>query len=137
MQDFLETNITYLQGVGPKRAELLSQELGIMTFRDLLYHFPYKYIDRTRFYSIAELSPDFPMVQVKGFIKGYYTEGQGKGKRLVADFQDETGTIKLIWFKGTKWIMGSYIPGVEYIVFGKPGVFNGNSEYHTSGNRGI
>ena len=125
MQDFLETNITYLQGVGPKRAELLSQELGIMTFRDLLYHFPYKYIDRTRFYSIAELSPDFPMVQVKGFIKGYYTEGQGKGKRLVADFQDETGTIKLIWFKGTKWIMGSYIPGVEYIVFGKPGVFNG------------
>ena len=125
MQDFLETNITYLQGVGPKRAELLSQELGIMTFRDLLYHFPYKYIDRTRFYSIAELEPDLPLVQVKGFIKGYYTEGQGKGKRLVADFQDETGTIKLIWFKGTKWIMGSYLPGVEYIVFGKPGVFNG------------
>ncbi len=125
MQDFLETNITYLQGVGPKRAELLSQELGIMTFRDLLYHFPYKYIDRTRFYSIAELEPDLPLVQVKGFIKGYYTEGQGKGKRLIADFQDETGTIKLIWFKGTKWIMGSYLPGVEYIVFGKPGVFNG------------
>ncbi|MBN2666731.1 MAG: ATP-dependent DNA helicase RecG [Bacteroidales bacterium] len=125
MQYFLETNITYLQGVGPKRAELLNQELGIQTFRDLLYHFPYRYIDRTRYYTIAELEPDIPLVQVKGYIKGYYTEGQGKGKRLVADFQDETGTIKLIWFKGTKWIMGTYVPDVEYIVFGKPGVFNG------------
>ncbi len=125
MQDFLETNITYLQGVGPKRAELLNQELGILTFRDMLYHFPFRYIDRTRYYTIAELEPDIPLVQVKGYIKGYYTEGQGKGKRLVADFQDETGTIKLIWFKGTKWIMGTYVPDVEYIVFGKPGVFNG------------
>ncbi len=125
MQDFLDSNITYLTGVGPKRAELLSKELNINTFRDLLYYFPYKYIDRTRFYSIAELDPDLPLVQIKGFIKGYYTEGHGKGKRLVADFQDETGTIKLVWFKGTKWITGSYTPGVEYIVFGKPGVFNG------------
>jgi ATP-dependent DNA helicase RecG len=125
MQDFLDSNITYLTGVGPKRAELLSKELNINTFRDLLYYFPYKYIDRTRFYKIAELDPDLPLVQIKGFIKGYYTEGQGKGKRLVADFQDETGTIKLIWFKGTKWITGSYTTGVEYIVFGKPGVFNG------------
>ena len=125
MQDFLESNITYLTGVGPKRAELLSKELNINTFRDLLYCFPYKYIDRTRFYTIAELDPDLPLVQIKGSIKGYYTEGHGNGKRLVADFQDETGTIKLIWFKGTKWITGTYPPGVEYIVFGKPGVFNG------------
>jgi ATP-dependent DNA helicase RecG len=125
MQDFLDSNITYLTGVGPKRADLFSKELNINTFRDLLYYFPYKYIDRTRFYNIAELDPDLPFVQIKGFIKGYYTEGHGKGKRLVADFQDETGTIKLVWFKGTKWITGSYTPGVEYIVFGKPGVFNG------------
>jgi len=125
MQDFLDSNITYLTGVGPRRAEILIKELNINTFRDLLYYFPYKYIDRTKFYRIAELDPDLPLVQVKGFIKGYYTEGQGKGKRLVADFQDETGTIKLIWFKGTKWITGNYTPGVEYIVFGKPGVFNG------------
>ena len=125
MQNFLDSNITYLTGVGPRRADLLNKELNINTFRDLLYYFPYKYIDRTRFYSIAELDPDLPLVQIKGFIKGYYTEGHGKGKRLVADFQDETGTIKLIWFKGTKWITGSYTPGVEYIVFGKPGVFNG------------
>jgi ATP-dependent DNA helicase RecG len=125
MQEFLETNITYLPGVGPKRAELLNKELKIITFRDLLYYFPYKYIDRTRFYSIAELDPDLPFVQIRGVIKGYYTEGHGSGKRLVADFQDNTGTIKLIWFKGLKWITGTYQPGVEYIVFGKPGLFGG------------
>jgi ATP-dependent DNA helicase RecG len=123
--DFLETNITYLTGVGPKKAELLNKELNIITFRDLLYYFPYKYIDRTRFYKIAELDPELPFVQIKGVIRGYVTEGHGPGKRLVADFQDETGTIKLVWFKGGKWITGSYKPGVEFIVFGKPGVFNG------------
>lgn len=125
IKDFLDTDITYLQGVGPRRAELLSKELGIKTFRDLLYYFPYKYYDRTRFYKVAEIDPDFPYVQVKGFIKGYSTEGHGTGKRLVADFGDETATVKLVWFRGTKWITGSYVPGVEYIIFGKPGVFNG------------
>jgi len=125
MQDFLDTNITYLSGVGPKRAEILNKETGIFTYRDLLYYFPYKYIDRTKFYKVAELDPDLPFIQVKGIIKGYYSEGHGPGKRLVADFQDETGTIKLVWFKGLKWITGNYSPGVEFIVFGKPGVFNG------------
>ena len=125
MQDFLDTNITYLPGVGPKRAELFNNELNIYTYRDLLYHFPFKYIDKTKFYRISELDPELPYVQVKGVITGYSVEGRGPGKRLVADFQDATGTIKLIWFKGTKWIMGSYSPGIELIVFGKPGVFNG------------
>ncbi len=125
IQEFLDTNITYLSGVGPKRAELLNNELNIFTFRDLLYYFPFKYIDRTRFYKIAELNPDLPYVQIKGAIKGYYTEGHGSGRRLVANFQDETGTIKLVWFKGGKWITGSYSPGIEYIVFGKPSVFSG------------
>jgi ATP-dependent DNA helicase RecG len=125
VQNFLDTNITYLPGVGPKRAELLHKELEINTFSDLLFYFPYKYIDRTKFYKVEELDPDLPYVQVKGFIKGFYTEGQAKGKRLVADFGDETGNIKLIWFRGARWITGSYHPGVEYIIFGKPGVFNG------------
>ena len=125
IRDFLDTNITYLTGVGPKRAELLAKELSINTFRDLLYYFPFKYIDRTRFYKIAEMDTDLPFVQIKGKIKGYSTEGHGTGKRLVADFQDETGIIKLIWFKGARWITGTYSPGVELIVFGKPGVFNG------------
>jgi ATP-dependent DNA helicase RecG len=125
MQDFFETNIKYLTGVGPKRAELLVKELDIYTYRDLLYYFPYKYIDRTKFYKISELDPDLPFVQIKGKIGGYSTEGHKSAKRLIADFQDDTGTIKLVWFKGGKWITGSYTPGVEYIVFGKPSVFNG------------
>jgi len=125
IQEFLDTNITYLSGVGPKRAELLNKELNIFTFRDLIYYFPFKYIDRTRFYKIAELDTDLPFVQIRGVLKGYSTEGHGSGKRLVADFQDETGTVKLLWFKGGKWITGSYSPGVEFIVFGKPSVFNG------------
>lgn len=125
MQDFLDTNITYLTGVGPKRAELFNKELGINTFRDLLYYFPFKYIDRTKFYKISELDPDLPSVQIKGFIRGYATEGHGSGKRLVADFNDGSGSIKLVWFKGIKWIPGNYPPGIEFIVFGKPGVFNG------------
>ncbi|NLN30897.1 MAG: ATP-dependent DNA helicase RecG, partial [Bacteroidales bacterium] len=125
MQDLLETNITYLPGVGPKRAELLNSELNIRNYRDLLYYFPYKYIDRTRFYRISELEPDLPHVQIRGHIRGFYSEGEGRGKRLVADFGDDTGTIRLIWFRGTRWITGTYGPGPEYIVFGKPGVFNG------------
>lgn len=124
-KEFLDTDITYLQGVGPKRAELLNKELSIFTFRDLLYYFPYKYIDRTRFYKIAELDPDLPFVQIRGVIIGYSTEGHGTGKRLVADFRDDTGILKLVWFKGGKWITGSFSPGVEFIVFGKPTVFNG------------
>ena len=125
MEEFLDTNVTYLTGVGPKRADLLSKELNINNFRDLLYYFPYKYIDRSRFYRISELDPELPLVQIKGRIKGYYMEGHGAGRRLVADFADETGTIKLVWFKGIRWITGSYSPGIELIVFGKPGVFNG------------
>ena len=125
MIDFLESNITYLQGVGPKRAELLSKELNINTFRDLLYYFPYKYIDRTKFYKINELDQDLQFVQIKGVIKGYYSEGRGSGKRLVAEFEDDTGTIKLVWFKGLKWVTSSYPAGNEFIIFGKPGIFNG------------
>ena len=125
MTEYLDTNITYLPGVGPKRAELLNKELKIFTFRDLLNYFPYKYIDRSKFYRINELDTDLPYIQIKGTITGFYIEGRGTGRRLVADFQDDTGTIKLIWFKGVKWITQSYQPGIEYIVFGKPAVFNG------------
>ncbi len=125
MNPFLDTSITFLPGIGPKRADILDKELGIVSYRDLLYYFPFKYIDRTKFYKIAEIDPDLPYIQIKGIIRGYATEGQKKGKRLVADLSDETGTIKLVWFKGTRWITGSYPVGVELIIFGKPSVFNG------------
>ncbi|MBN2632906.1 MAG: ATP-dependent DNA helicase RecG [Bacteroidales bacterium] len=125
MIDFLDTDIKFLQGVGPKRAELLNSELNIFTYRDLLFYFPYKYVDRTRFYTIAELDPDLPFVQIKGTITGYATEGRGAGKRLTAEFRDGSGSLKLVWFRGVKWIMQNYPPGPTYIVFGKPGIFNG------------
>ena len=125
MSDFLDTEIKFLKGVGPKRSDLLGKELNVHTFRDLLYYFPFKYIDRTKFYRVAELDPDLPFVQIKGIINGYAQEGRGAGKRLVADFSDESGSVKLVWFKGVKWITDSYPAGREFIIFGKPGLFNG------------
>ena len=125
MKELLETEIKFLPGVGPKRAELLNNEINIFTYRDLLYYFPYKYIDRTRYYKIEELDPEMPSVQIKGVIKAYYSEGKGAGKRLVAELADETGSVKLVWFKGLKWITQNYPAGKEFIVFGKPGIFNG------------
>ncbi len=124
-QNFLDNDITYLPGVGPKRAELLNKELNISTFRDLLYFFPYRYTDKTKFYKISELSPEMQYIQVKGVIRSYSFEGQGKIKRLNATFADDTGAVRLVWFKGTKWISGNYPAGQEYIIFGKPSLFNG------------
>ncbi|MBS0009794.1 MAG: ATP-dependent DNA helicase RecG, partial [Bacteroidales bacterium] len=124
MADILDTEIKFLGGVGPKRSELLNRELGISTFRDLLYYFPYKYIDRTKFYKISELDPEMPNVQVKGFIEGFQTEGGGRNKRLTAILRDDTGVLKLVWFKGLKWIIDTYKINKEYIIFGRPGLFN-------------
>ncbi|MEE4116289.1 MAG: ATP-dependent DNA helicase RecG [Marinilabiliaceae bacterium] len=125
MPGLLDTEITYLTGVGPKRAELLRKEAGIETFGDLLYYFPFKYIDRSKFHRISDLEPGSSYVQIKGVIDGFYTEGGGRTKRLAANFRDETGSIKLLWFKGIKWISDSYKINREYILFGKPGMFNG------------
>jgi len=121
----LDMDITYLPGVGTQRAQLLKKELGIETLRDLLYHFPYKYIDRTRFYKISELDTEMPLVQIKGTITGYTSDGQGRSRRLSAEFSDGTGSIRLVWFKGGKWVPSSFPIGKEYVIFGKPSVFGG------------
>ena len=121
----LDSEIKFLPGVGPKRAELLGAEADIHTFRDLIYYFPYKYVDKTRFYKVRELDTDMQYVQVKGKIRRFTTEGVGKGRRLTADFYDETGIVKLVWFKGHKWVISSYKPEKEYIIFGKPTLFSG------------
>ena len=125
MSEVLDTEIKYLPGVGPKRAELLAEEAGIHTFRDLLYYFPYKYIDKTRFYNINELDTDMQYVQVRGKIRRFATEGGGAAKRLIADFYDDTGVVKLVWFKGQKWVLNAYKTETEYIIFGKPTLFSG------------
>ncbi|MDR3351079.1 MAG: ATP-dependent DNA helicase RecG [Prevotellaceae bacterium] len=122
----LTNDIKYLAGVGPKRGELLFKELGIATFEDLLYTFPFRYIDRTKFYTVSELTPDLPYIQLRGKIIRFQEAGYGKGqKRYIAYFSDGTGVIELVFFRGLKWIREKLKPGVEYIVFGKPAVFNG------------
>ena len=120
----------YLQGVGPKKKEILSRELGIRTYRDLLEYFPYKYVDRTKVYLISELSPDMPFVQIKGrIIRFEETETGKRRKRVIAHFTDGHGICDLVWFNGTKYVYQNYQLNREYVVFGKPGVFNGRIQF--------
>ena len=123
MPHILDSDIKYLPGVGPKRAELLNKELGISTFRDLLYTFPFRYIDRSRFYSVREVDSSSAWIQLRGRITRIEKVGQGRSIRLVAKFSDGTGTIDLVFFKGLKWMEDKLKVGPEYIVFGKPSVF--------------
>lgn len=121
----LDTTIEFLKGVGPKRAELLQKELRIYTYDQLLNYFPFRYIDRTRFYKVNELNPDLPYVQILGRITGKEQIGEKHKKRIVARLTDETGSIELVWFQSLKWIDEHVSRGKVYIVFGKPTLFNG------------
>jgi len=123
---FLSTQIEYLKGVGTARAEMLKKELGIFTFADLLFHYPYRHIDRSQVYKINQIMPDMPYIQLRGVIKNIRLMGQQRAQRLVADLTDGTGRIELVWFKGIKWIQESITEGEEYMVFGKPTEFNGS-----------
>ena len=123
MFDLTTRDIQYLPGVGPQRAALLEKELGISSMHDLLYNFPYKYVDRSRLYYIHEIDGNMPYIQIKGKILRYETTGTGRKMRLVAHFSDGTGVIDLVWFNGAKFIPKNYPVGVEYIVFGKPTMF--------------
>jgi len=122
----LDTAIEFLKGVGPKRAELLQKELGVFTCEQLLSYFPFRYIDRTRFYKVNELNPELPFVQILGRITHKEMIGEKHKKRLVARLSDETGTIELVWFQSLKWVDENVSRGSVYIVFGKPAVFNGS-----------
>lgn len=113
----------YLPGVGPKKAEILRQEAGLSSYEDLLFYFPYKYIDRSRFYKVAEITANMPYIQLKGRILYYDTVGEGRTRRLVGKFTDGTGTIDLVWFKGLNFVTDKYKTGTEYIIFGKPTEF--------------
>lgn len=122
----LDTTIEFLKGVGPKRAEILQKELGIFTYGQLLTYYPFRYIDRTRFYKVSELQPELPHVQILGRITGKETIGEKHKKRIVARLTDETGTIELVWFQSLKWVDENVVRGKVYIAFGKPAVFNGS-----------
>ncbi len=120
MADPLQTDIKFLTGVGPKRADLLNRELNIHTFEDLLYHFPYRYIDRSRFYKISEINSQLPYIQIRGRISSLEVTGPRYKKRLVAEFFDDTGSIELVWFQGVSWIRETLKKDREYVAFGKP-----------------
>ncbi len=123
MADYSQTDIKYLAGVGPKKAEILNKEANIFSVEDLLYYFPYKYIDRSRIYFIHEIDGNMPYIQLKGRITAFETFGEGRKKRLVAHFTDGTGFIDLVWFQGAKFIADKYKVNLPYIIFGKPTLF--------------
>ena len=125
MFDLTTRDIKYLSGVGPQTAAVLNKELEIYSLHDLLYYFPYKYVDRSRIYYIHEIDGNMPYIQLKGKILGFETFGEGRQRRLLAHFSDGTGVVDLVWFQGIKYVTNKYKLHEEYIVFGKPTVFNG------------
>ena len=130
MLDILNQDIQYLPGVGPKKRDMLQKELGISKISDLLEYYPYKYVDRSRIYTINELRSDMPFVQVKGRILGFEEFGSGpRKKRLVAHFTDGTGIADIVWFSGIKYATQQFKVNTEYIVFGKPTLYGGRYQF--------
>lgn len=126
MSDILKTEIKYLPGVGPQREKMLKEQLGIQTFNDLLQYYPYKYIDRSKIYRIREVTTEMPYVQIKGHILGFETfQTSPRKERVVGHFSDGESIMDLTWFAGGKYAKQNYKIGKEYIIFGKPTVFNG------------
>ena len=123
-----QTPIEYLKGVGTARAEVLKKDLGIFKYEDLLRHFPFKYIDRTRFYKIRDINSELPHVQVIARLTHKEILGEKHTKRLIVHAQDDTGVMELAWFQGIKWAEKNLIIGKAYIIFGKPGMFNGKAQ---------
>ena len=119
------TEIKYVKGIGPRRAELLKKQLGISTAYDLLHHFPTSYVDRTTIYPIRDLTGDTASVQLKGRFVGFSVLGEGVKMRLTGVFTDGTGSIEVVWFHNIKNIRNNVHTGVEYVIFGKPSLFNG------------
>lgn len=126
----LKTPISFIKGVGPTRAEVLQKELSIFTVGDLIQHYPFRYVDRTQVHSIKDVRGHDAYIQVKGVITNVSLIGQQRGKRLVATLQDETGKIDLIWFKGLSYIKSYLLKGGEYLVFGKPNLFRGQTNFN-------
>ncbi|HBI81765.1 MAG TPA: ATP-dependent DNA helicase RecG [Bacteroidales bacterium] len=119
MGNILDSEIMYLPGVGPKRAELLQKELGIYTFGDLLYFYPFRYIDRSKIYKISEITDDLPYVQVLARIVNISEVGAGRNRRLTALITDGTGSMELVWFQGITWVLKRLKPNTDYLIFGK------------------
>ncbi|QKG51486.1 ATP-dependent DNA helicase RecG [Hymenobacter sp. BRD67] len=128
MSNFFNTKLEYLRGVGLQRAQLLGKELGLFTYGDLIQRYPFRYLDRTQFYNIVDLHDDLPFVQVKGILRGREIVGEGPKKRMVAKVGDASGELEVVWFKGVNYLEKVIKNHQEYIVFGKPTMFNGRPQ---------
>jgi len=128
MSNFFQTKLEYLRGVGLQRAQLLGKELGLFTYGDLIQRYPFRYLDRTQFYNVVDLHDDLPYVQVKGILRGREVIGEGPKKRMVAKVGDASGELELVWFKGVNYLEKVVKNHQEYIVFGKPTMFNGRPQ---------
>lgn len=129
VQHILDTPIEYLKGVGPSRAEMLRKEVGVFTFNDLLHYYPFRYVDRSKFYRISDIDSDSAWIQLRGKIISMQILGTGRTSRLVLQFTDGSGQTELVFFQGIKWAKEKVIIGKEYIVFGKPNYFNGKYNF--------
>jgi ATP-dependent DNA helicase RecG len=128
MSNFFNTKLEYLRGVGLQRAQLLGKELGLFTYGDLIQRYPFRYLDRTQFYNVVDLHDDMSFVQVKGILRGREVIGEGPKKRLVAKVGDASGELEVVWFKGVNYLEKVIKNHQEYIVFGKPTMFNGRPQ---------
>lgn len=126
---FFDTPISFLKGIGPQRAEVLQKELEIFTYKDLLTHYPFRYVDRTKFHAISEINDDANYYQLRGYIEHMELVGEKRAKRLVARFKDASGVIELVWFQGYKWMAEKLKSQTEYIVYGKPTAFKGRFNF--------
>lgn len=121
----LDTPIEFIKGVGPSRADVLKKDLGLFTFQDMLAHYPFRYIDRTKYFKINQINPDSQYIQIVGRVINKKVIGDKRAKRIVAVFKDETGIMELVWFQSLKWVDENIVVGTAYVAFGKPVLFNG------------
>ena len=121
----LDTPVEFIKGVGPSRADVLKKDLGLFTFQDILAHYPFRYIDRTKYFKINQINPDSQYIQIIGRVISKKVIGDKRAKRILAVFKDETGIMELVWFQSLKWVEDHIIVGTAYVAFGKPSLFNG------------
>lgn len=125
VNSILDTPVAFIKGVGPSRAEVLKKDLGLFTFQDILAHYPFRYIDRTKYFKINQINPESQYIQITGRVISKKVIGDKRAKRIVAAFKDETGIMELVWFQSLKWVEDHIIVGTAYVAFGKPSLFNG------------
>ena len=129
MPDIFDTPITYLKGVGPKKADLFAKELGINTYDDLLNYYPFRYVDKSQVVNISDIKSDAVYVQIKGVVRSLASTGDKRIKYLTVKVADATGSIDLVFFRGLKWVLNTFVTGKSFFIFGKPSVFRNSYNF--------